>query len=83
MDRQQLEKLFDEHFWKNAPRWKTIPAFDEKNVKQFIFGTVIPEVMEDIQKEFWDFNDWCWCCAWVKLDGDLKKRAKDLYWITL
>ena len=51
MNKQELEKLFDE-------KVTNMRIFDEyKNditykVKQFIFETVIPEVLKDIENEY-------------------------------
>ena len=82
MNKQELEKLFDE-------KVTNMRIFDEyKNditykVKQFIFETVIPEVLKDIENEYWNFFDWCWCCANLRLDEELNQRAKELYNINL
>jgi hypothetical protein len=77
MNKEKLEQMFDEYFWKYADRWKTIPAFDEQNVKSFIFETIIPEVLNSVVwKECIKYNlDISW--------NMIKNSAKELYWITL
>ena len=73
MNKQELEKLFDE-------KVTNMRIFDEyKNditykVKQFIFETVIPEVLKEIIPKHYENCKWC---------SELKIKAKELYWIEL
>lgn len=77
MNREELEKLFDETFESNYYYWlKSI-------MKEFIFNTIISEVLKDIIKYYWDYNDWCWCCATTLLSDELEKDVKEFYNITL
>ena len=79
MNREELEKMFDEYFWKYAERWKTVPAFDDNNVKQFVFETIIPEVLKNMLREITPTNE-RYLKDWNKW---LKKQAKEQFNIDL
>ena len=76
MNKQELEKLFDE-------KVTNMRIFDEyKNditykVKQFIFETIIPEVLKSMLKE--DKNTPLWEWLWFKAQQTIKQKAKELY----
>lgn len=93
--REELEKMFDETFWDlwkvdlYNEEWK--PIWYKNNtdeVKQFIFETIIPEVLKSIIKDllkdsmYWEEeNNPYWYCD--DLDKYIKQKAKELYWIDL
>ena len=76
MNREELEKMFDDKFplersqiwdWKVFQRTPSPEA-----VKQFIFETIIPEVLKSVTDK----------CSSYDLDY-IKFKAKELYWIDL
>ncbi len=82
MDKEDLEKMFDDKFsveteWKTEYFFWAInndPSPDE--IKQFIFETIIPEVLKNIIiKPEW-FTDY-------EYKEELKQQAKELYWIDI
>ena len=86
--REELEKMFDEEFWElyhlidvEEYWWKEALMWDE--VKQFIFKTIIPEILKSIREEYWSFDNWCWCCSTTILGTEIRQKAKELYWIDL
>ena len=93
--KEELEKMFDETFW---DLWKT-DVYNEEweplwyinnndEVKQFIFETIIPEVLynliedENLDKMLYttdrNFYDW-----YLEKIEDIKQKAKELYNIDL
>ena len=74
MNKEQLEKMFDEMY-----TWR-----DKHNMKQFIFETVIPEVLKSIidEDDFIMVNGHYFKWYTDKISG-IKQKAKDLYNITL
>lgn len=85
MNREELEKMFDEKIfiWKwNITRW------DFDDIKQFIFETIIPEVLKSLLKETHTQN--YSNISYLQYENNIneamsiiKYRAKDLYWIIL
>lgn len=80
MTREELEKMFDEYFeWKDE-----IEIINNIYIKQFIFETIIPEVLKSIllnEKHTDDNSEFDW---WYnRCIDDIKQKAKELYWITL
>jgi len=79
MTREELEKMFDEEFdlWKidiYNEQWIAIwYENNNKKVKQFIFETIIPEVLKSMLAD----NPWF---IW---NSRIKQQAKKLYKITL
>ena len=102
MIREQLEKMFDEKFCHKIDKWfidydwtssytELKNWIDEKKLKQFIFETIIPEVLKSVMddevknicsKEINPILHWCdlW---WNEILQNIKQKAKELYNITL
>lgn len=93
--RQELEQMFDEEFdlwiiiWENN-RWE-YEVNNQERVKQFIFETIIPEVLKNIlwnKCQSFMINNWHilkdenWDTAFFWRDAIIKK-VKELYWIDL
>jgi len=96
MNREEIEKMFDKTIWINSIKdfeslWektKELLSYEDNRIKQFIFNTIIPEVIKEILPEFKDthtkddeinsmrrgHND---CIQYIK------QKAKELYWIDL
>jgi len=71
--------MFDEYFeWKDE-----VEIINNIYIKQFIFETIIPEILKSIREEYWSFDDWCWCCSTTILGKEIRQKAKELYWIDL
>lgn len=84
MNKEQLEKMFDDKFYDNfwSMRW-VAPIATISEIKQFIFETIIPEVLNSvIPKEFTILNtiyaEWHNDCL-----DNIKQKALNLYNITL
>jgi len=86
MNREELEKMFDEVFEEAYYRNHTHLKYD---VKQFIFDTIIPEVLKNVIPEYkWSTQTkddeinlmryWHTDCI-----NDMKQKAKELYNINL
>jgi hypothetical protein len=89
MNREELEIMFNEKFFVEFMRWKEYfwwsidyeitPIW----VKQFIFNTIIPEVLKEIlptyQEVSWSlYEDWFRACI-----KHQKQKAKENFWIDL
>jgi hypothetical protein len=71
MNKKELEKMFDEKF-EDIYYWKD-------DIMQFIFETIIPEVLRDIciKQDFYWLDD-------TKISlNDIKQKAKEKFWIDL
>lgn len=92
MNREILEKMFDEEF----DLWTTLVqnnfwehrVNNNNEVKEFIFDTIIPEVLKSVIKDllkdsmYWEEeNNPYWYCD--DLDKYIKQKAKEIYWIDL
>jgi hypothetical protein len=74
MNKEQLEKMFDEKFfkqysWIDTIFWETWLAYD---IKEYIFKTIMPEVLNSVTDK----------CSSYDLDY-IKFQAKELYDINL
>lgn len=79
MNKEQLEKIFDEKFW-IAPSYERIKHEVYTNdMKQFIFETIISEVLKSIIPNFTYNKD----TTREDCFDEIKQRAKDLYWIEI
>ena len=91
--REQLEKMFDEEFWElfhlidwEDYGWKEATMTDE--VRQFIFETIIPEVLKSVipeENEWYLINfeeDNKYALENVIIQ-DIKQKAKENFWIYL
>ena len=82
MNKEQLEKMFDQA---NLLEWDSqlwCWILDENKVKQFIFDEIIPKVLENMLVYNWNSRDrlskertYC--------NNIIKQKAETLYWITL
>lgn len=97
MNRQELEKKFDEKFL----NWNTrIPTQYNEDVKQFIFETIIPKVLKSVILDYWKHNfdkkprilnyhterlyEEDLMTSWNNICIDkIKQKVKELYNITL
>ncbi len=81
MNKEQLEKMFDEKYWNELnDRWNLDWLRNE--LKQFIFSTIIPEVLKSItlvKREETNHIDLAFNNYWKYI----KQQAKELYWIDL
>lgn len=71
MNREELEKMFDEVFEGAYYRNHTHLEYE---LKEFIFDTIIPEVLRKISPR----TDYWFCDK-----NQIKQKAKELYWIDL
>jgi hypothetical protein len=53
---EDWEEEFDKYFGKDSQRGKTIPAFDEKNVKDFI-NDYLSKKQEELEREMCKWNE--------------------------
>ena len=84
--REQLEKMFDEEIKSITmdydDNWNPL-LYNPNSLKQFIFKTIIPEILKSIREEYWSFDNWCWCCSTTILGKEIRQKAKELYWIDI
>ena len=87
MNREEIEKMFDENFCIPQSYERFKDSVFPNEVKSFFFDTILPEVLRDIIDVDIDRNDdissieeirWYKCCIL-----DIKERAKEKYNITL
>ena len=92
MNKEQLEKMFDDEFNVNT----TNPIYDHYNfdnhspheIKDFIFETIIPEVLKSVIPEYRNTqtkDDEINSMRYWRNDciEEVKQKAKELYWIEL
>lgn len=75
MNKKDIEKLFDEKFLESF--WDITcvsPIATIPEIKQFIFNTIIPEVLKSIIPQYYEDCKWC---------SELNQKVKELYWINL
>ena len=70
MNKEQLEKMFDENFASSIDNEYYTQHLNF--IKEFIFETIIPEVLKDL-------IEWNYYIS----DVYIKQKTKELYWITL
>lgn len=80
MNREELEKMFDNKF-KNYSEVDLTCVFQD--MKEFIFNEMLTEIFKDIIENYWYYDDWCWCCSHSTLEEDLIKDVKEFYNINL
>ena len=80
MNKEQLEKMFDNKFT-NYSEVDLICVIQD--MKEFIFNEMLTEIFKDIIENYWSYDDWCWCCSTSTLEKDLIKDVKEFYNITL
>jgi hypothetical protein len=80
MNKEELEKMFNERFIvnQNIGNWNFVNI--NKQCFDFIFETIIPEVLKSVMPNY--------VISWIQEEFDMhspiiKKKVKDLYWITL
>ena len=80
-----IEKMFDKAYL--ITDWGENWELDRVKVKDFIFETIIPEVIKGIlvEKLWWHTDDlmsayWSWYDNCI---DNIKNKAKELYWIDL
>ena len=100
MNKEQLENMFDENFrmwsnWELIYDWQLDEWTEYDYVKQFIFETIIPELLKSVMPEFdnlesinkYGEKSLDYLNAWsnweAKYMQKLKQKAKELYWIDL
>lgn len=91
MNKEQLEKMFDEKFKLKQERYNIYLHEDFNDIKQFIFSTMIVEVLKSIlpdmeKPKLWSENQDLYIAYanWYnKSMNDIKQKAKQLYWIDL
>ena len=83
MNKQELEKLFEERFF--IKNWN-IPIKEYVEIKQFIFENIIPEVLKIVipEENNWSYalydSGWNDCIFWNKW---IIQKAKEQFWIDL
>lgn len=79
--REELEKMFDEEIKSITmdydDNWNPLLYNPNNTLKQFIFETIIPEILKNIIP--WDNID----TAYYFTKDWIKQKAKELYWIDL
>lgn len=91
MNREELEKMFDEEFGKlyseqhleNAKLWVGMTPYPRnEELKAYLFETIIEEVLKSVipnkTEIFWQYEEDYNICI-----DDIKQKAKSLYWIIL
>ena len=82
MNREEIEKMFDEKFIEDFGWWKCVsPIATIREIKSFFFDTILLEVLVNI-------FPWNWDKQWDEYDSntiteEIKKIAKTQYNITL
>lgn len=77
MNKEKLEILFQKKFF--VEKWN-IQVKDYVEIKQFIFETIIPEVLKSLIYPNWWLQFSNWRFIW---EEEIKQKAKELYWIDL
>mgnify|MGYP006374756317 CR=1 FL=1 len=80
MNREELEKMFDE-FWEDWAYWDWSSCeIDRWIMFWFITDTIISEVLKSLlENEYENFDE----IEYELLDNHIKQKAKELYNITL
>ena len=73
MNKEQIEKMFDEFYYERI--------VNSEIIEDFIFDTVIPEVLESVMPEENQAGIATW--KYTECIEDIKQKAKELYNITL
>lgn len=86
MTREELEKIFDEEIKSITmdydDNWNPLLYNPNNTLKQFIFETIIPEVLKSLLIN----SNWIDWTMWVMIkwfNHQIKWQAKELYWIDL
>lgn len=86
MNKETLEKMFDEKFNLQSFIWESMfdteTIFMNEKVKSFIFETIIPEVIKEITNL--DLQENSLISKWKLLTiNEIKQKAKESFWIEL
>lgn len=97
MTREELEKMFDKKFVNKIDKWfsdydwtdrytELKNWIDVKDIKIFIFETIIPELLKNVipEENNWSYalydSWWNDCINWNKW---MKQKIKEKFWINL
>jgi len=89
MNKKILEEMFDEKLKDITidydDYWNPLIYNWNNNIINFIFETIIPEVLKSILETNWErSNDFTKSkISWNYIFKDIKQKAKELYWIDL
>lgn len=87
MNREELEKMFDERFTDIESLLRKNDWDDLSDIREFIFETIIPEVLKSVTPEKMPDNKDIVTSAMIYWNNNcidyVKNRAKELYNITL